>query len=180
MPLKPITRTYSLSFAFSGIERALQESFGRWQFGLADQQAVLAHFGNDPPACVYCGSMDVRRWDHLVAVMVGGETVVGNLVPACQPCDDSKQHRPYAEWMRHPKRVREDTEARIARLVAYVSHFGYEVVALEKRVDADTLDTIESIRRRLKDLRREAEEALANAKFIWSVPEPAPRDEKPR
>src|SRR6185436_7000990 len=132
---------------------------------------VLAHFGNDPPTCVYCGSTEVRRWDHLVAVMVGGETVVGNLVPACQPCDDSKQHRAYAEWMRHPKRLREDTEERIAKLVSYVSHFGYVVIPLEKRVDAETLARIEDFRRRLKDLRREAEEVLANAKFVWSASE---------
>ena len=59
----------------------------------------MAFFGKNPPECVFCGNREVKRWDHLVPVMKGGETVLGNMVPACARCDDSKQAFPFEEWM---------------------------------------------------------------------------------
>lgn len=130
MKLPPPPQRTTTGFVFPTVERALADSLGRRAFGRREIAQVLAFFGDSPARCVFCGSPDVRRWDHLVPVMAGGETVPGNMVPACQACDDSKGGTPYADWMRSsaPKspttRGIPDVEARIALLDAYVRHFG--------------------------------------------------------
>src|SRR5687767_7943079 len=83
------------SFAFSYVDRAIREGIGRRLFGIAEQDLAIDFFGGEPATCVYCGSVDFDRWDHVVPVRAGGETVLGNMVPACQPCDDAKQHFAY-------------------------------------------------------------------------------------
>ena len=39
--------------------------------------------------CVYYGDQNVQRWDQLVPVNKAGETVLGNMLPACARCNDS-------------------------------------------------------------------------------------------
>ena len=80
MKLPRVPQRTTTGFSFSNVERAIQEGFARRQFGKAEIRQVLAFFG-DPSQCVYCGSPDVRRWDHVVPVREGGETVLGNIVP---------------------------------------------------------------------------------------------------
>jgi hypothetical protein len=108
-------------------ERLLDHAFGTEHILRATeyfQQAGIA-------GCIYCGSPHVERWDHLVAVWAGGATVLGNMVPACQPCDDSKGSKDYRAWLsgsalRNPARANPDTRAEIIRRVeAYQSHFTY-------------------------------------------------------
>ena len=41
----------------------------------------------------------MRRWDHVVPVAKGGDTVVGNMVIACSRCDYSKQASEFERWM---------------------------------------------------------------------------------
>ena len=97
MDLPRAPQRTTIGFAFSSVERALQEEFADRKFGKAEIESILAHFGN-PPKCAYCGD-EVRRWDHLVPVREGGETVIGNMVPACARCDDSKRNEPFQKWM---------------------------------------------------------------------------------
>lgn len=40
--------------------------------------------------CAYCGG-PVETWDHLVPITLGGETVPGNMVPACRSCNSRKR-----------------------------------------------------------------------------------------
>lgn len=81
--------------------------------------------------CIYCGSSQVERWDHLVSVRDGGATVLGNMVPACQPCDDSKGRKDYRAWLsgrapRNPARDNSSAHQEIIRRVeAYQQHFAY-------------------------------------------------------
>ena len=82
------------------VERALLNCLATRRFGLGEIEQVLEFFGFDPPECVYCGSHEVQRWDHLVPVKEGGETVLGNMVPACARCDDSKRHLSFEEWVK--------------------------------------------------------------------------------
>ena len=95
LPLSPQKTT--TGFAFSNVERALQESLANRQFGQQEMRKVIEFFGL--PLCVYCGSNEIKRWDHLVAVKNGGETVIGNMVPACAKCDDSKRDIAFDVWM---------------------------------------------------------------------------------
>ena len=153
-------------FAFSIVERALQECLAARRFGPEEIAKVLAFFGADPPECVYCGSHEVRRWDHLVPVNKGGETVLGNMVPACAHCDDSKRDLPFEEWMTSdaagsPKsRGVEDIDKRVERIKAYVQHFGYTPRSLEERLNEHELERLTTIRSRLQELREDIEELI--------------------
>jgi hypothetical protein len=86
-------------FAFSILDRALKECLGARQFGRKEMVEVLGFFEMAHPESAFCGSPAVRRWDHLVAVTQNGESVLGNMVPACARCDDSKRSLPFEEWM---------------------------------------------------------------------------------
>jgi len=150
-------------FAFSMVSRALAECLGRRQFGQAEMQAVLQFFHMREPGCALCGSREVRRWDHLVAINRGGETVVGNIVPSCATCDDSKRDLPYEEWMGHSaegspaSRGVIDVAERLESIQCYVSHFGYKVHPLEQRLDERELDRLVVLQSRLSELRQEAD-----------------------
>jgi len=150
-------------FAFSIVERALQQCLAARQFGREEIAKVLAFFGADPPECVYCGSYEVRRWDHLVPVKKGGETVLGNMVPACARCDDSKRDLPFEEWMMSetrwsPKsRGIRDVDQRVKRIKAYIQHFGYTPRSLEDRLDEHELERLATIRSGLQQVRKDFE-----------------------
>lgn len=53
--------------------------------------------------CCYCGSQatfwNVLEQDHFVPVATGGGYTVDNIVPACRPCNTSKNATPAAVWL---------------------------------------------------------------------------------
>lgn len=126
----------STAFAFSYVERALWEGLGRRRFGEAERAEILRFFGLKAPRCVYCGASRPSRWDHLVAVRCGGETVIGNMVPACGSCDDSKAARNFDDWMVSSARLSPftkrvpDVEVRRQRIREYAAQYGYKKRAL--------------------------------------------------
>lgn len=150
-----------LAGAFYVVERALHDSLSLRQFGDDERQQVLTFFAGS--TCVYCGAGSVRGFDHLVAVIEGGEAVLGNMVPACGTCDDSKGRRPFEEWMRGTAKCSPatrgvpDVEQRVARIRAYISLFRYVPRSLDSRLDEDERLELESIRVRLADVRRASE-----------------------
>ena len=86
-------------------------------------------FGQYPPArlrCVYCGVLATDA-DHLHGLVQatqysGHGHVIGNLVPACKPCNNSKQNRPWHTWGTDSKWARTRgplTAARRAQLEQY-------------------------------------------------------------
>ena len=80
------------AFAFSYIERAIHEGLTLRKFGRREMDKAVRFFYRDrDPECLYRGSVDVLPWDHVMPVTQGGDTVIGDMVLACAPCDDSKQ-----------------------------------------------------------------------------------------
>ena len=164
--LKTPQRT-TLSFAFSYIERAILEGTARRQFGDREKKEVIRFFGQEAPTCVYCGSLDVRRWDHLIAVKQGGETVLGSMVPACAACDDSKRDLDFRTWMlgRAPGSPTSwgvpDVRERIDRILQYTSHFGYRNGRVEDRFTPDEAAQFTRIRAKMDELRGEIANFLA-------------------
>jgi hypothetical protein len=159
LPLVPQRSTPS--FAFSELVRALNDCLAPRQFGQAEMQRTLQFFKMSEPECVYCGSREVHRWDHVVAISQGGETVLGNMVPACARCDDSKRDVPYEAWMSSsaagsPKsRGVGDIAERISRIQACARHFDYTVCPLEQRLSEQENERLAQIRSRLAELRQE-------------------------
>lgn len=152
----------------------MSDCLGRREFGKTEMQQAVEFFGPVPPECVFCGTRPIARWDHLVPIVRGGETVLGNMVPACSRCDDSKQHRPYAEWMRSEgdaslkRRGVRDIEARIQKLAEYARHFGYEPTPLEQRLNEAERARLAAIRQNLDDARRELESLIKDARDLRS------------
>jgi hypothetical protein len=67
----------------------------------------------------------------------GGDTVPGNLVPACGGCDDSKQDREVEEWIQgtSPKRPSSDQSNRIHTAIRrYQTKFPYKPRPFEKKL----------------------------------------------
>lgn len=69
-----------------------------------DLTRLLARYRN---CCAYCTNPlttepGPRRleWDHVVPLILNGAHSVGNLVPACQTCNRSKNRRTLVEWKR--------------------------------------------------------------------------------
>ena len=153
------------AFGFSYIERALVDCFVERKFGRNEKEQVIEFFGRweRQPACVFCGTPEVRRWDHLIPVMDGGATVLGNMVPACAPCDDSKSRQPYKEWMtsnssKSPiRRGVINVKERIQRIHDYVTHFGYICGPVESQLTADEIRRRTQLLGHLQELRREVD-----------------------
>jgi hypothetical protein len=167
MPLPRPPQRITVGFAFSYVDRAIQEGLANRRFGQPEMAAVIEYFGADPPQCAYCGDEHVSRWDHLVAVKCDGDTVLGNMVPACSRCDDSKRDVPYEEWMlsgaRHSPKSRgvPDVEQRVTRLRAYAEKFDYSPRNPAERLVAADVEELMRLRQRLGGVRKEIEQFLA-------------------
>ena len=148
------------------LTRAVREGLSTRRFGKSEIEAVINFFGPRPLECVFCGSGNVRRWDHLIPVGAGGDTVLGNMVLACSRCDDSKGRRPFDEWMRSDapfspaSRSVPDLERRIARLKAYMVRFGYSPRRHEDRLTPDELSRFAGIRTQRRELRQGIDELI--------------------
>jgi len=153
-------------FAFSYIERCIKENLASRKFGKKEMEAVINQLCSGHPRCIYCGSPDVGRWDHLYPVARGGDTVLGNMVPACNRCDDSKQDHAYAEWMLSdarfsPKsRAVADLEDRLRQIEAYVASHSYTPRPIEERLAPGELARLDFIRKKASSLRAELESLI--------------------
>jgi len=48
--------------------------------------------------CAYCGA-PATTWDHIKPISKGGQTIPGNIVPACQSCNSSKKDKNVWNWI---------------------------------------------------------------------------------
>ena len=48
--------------------------------------------------CLYCGARDKITLDHVIPIQLGGSHSIGNLVPACGPCNFSKGKKLLMKW----------------------------------------------------------------------------------
>ena len=110
------------------LDRAVKEHFGA-RCGLDELEAIASYFRRDGNLhCIYCGK-DPKRWDHFHPVSRGGDTVPGNLVPACGSCDDSKGKKTLVEWAetngKH-KPSKSELHRIQAEVAAYQAHFRHQ------------------------------------------------------
>ncbi|MGH3587804.1 MAG: HNH endonuclease [Pseudonocardia sp.] len=63
-------------------------------------------------ACAYCGDADeVIHMDHVVPLSKGGAHAIGNVLPACAPCNLSKSDKLLSVW-RYRERGGQDRRKR--------------------------------------------------------------------
>ncbi len=70
--------------------RSTKGTFSREQW-----QARLDYFGNK---CVYCGCGGKMTLDHKIPISKGGTNWPSNFVPACSPCNSSKNAKGFLEF----------------------------------------------------------------------------------
>lgn len=159
MKLPRVPHRTTPGFAFSIVKRALIESIAVRQFGKLEIAQVVAFFGEDPPTCVFCGDTPIRRWDHLTPVSKGGDTTLGNMVPACATCDDSKGSSRVDVWALGdaPKSPRtqgvRDIDRRLSKIREYVAKYSYTARPPEERLNTEELRQFEILHANLQRLR---------------------------
>jgi len=95
---------------------------------IAEALAIL-NMLEDDIRCAYCGD-PATEWDHLRPLVrdkqpTGHISEIGNLVPCCGKCNQSKGNKPWREWILSNARMSPATrntpglEARIHRLTTY-------------------------------------------------------------
>jgi hypothetical protein len=101
----------------------------------------------DDLRCAYCGDRSTE-WDHLRPLVVnqrptGYISEIGNLVPACGKCNQSKGNKPWRTWMegtapQSPKtRGVPDLDTKISRLLAYEQWRPVEPLHFDEIVGAE-------------------------------------------
>ena len=53
--------------------------------------------------CAYCGDSAATEQDHVFPLSRGGRHTIGNVLPACKPCNSSKHNRLLIEWAGRPR-----------------------------------------------------------------------------
>jgi hypothetical protein len=94
-----------------------------------EQALAILEIDPNDVRCVYCGNVSTE-WDHLRPLVMnrrptGYISEIGNLVPACGKCNQSKGNKLWQDWMiskaKHSPTGRglEDVAKRVARLEAF-------------------------------------------------------------
>lgn len=63
--------------------------------------------------CYFCGKKvhpAEITMDHLVPLIRGGESIKGNIVPACKDCNNKKKHMLPFEWEEYMERLKTKEE----------------------------------------------------------------------
>lgn len=150
-----LKRIPGLRYVFSMVDRSIKDCPGKRQFGKTEKEKVLEFFFHGKePECVFCGCKDIKRWNHLIPITNGCETVPGNMVPACSRCDDSIQAFPFENWLKSKEIP--DKDQRIKLIKSYMHHFNYVPKSLEERLNEKRLNESELIR--LKTIQSKLEE----------------------
>jgi hypothetical protein len=162
MPLNKLPTKMSAGFGLSMIDRAVKEVHAT-RCSAVELRTVHEYFRhNGGLQCIYCRQADATRWDHLHPVSRGGDTVPGNLVPACGSCDDSKQDREVDEWIQggSAKRPASHHAARINEEIAlYRSKFKYEPKPFVEKLSEKQKATYTAFQGELQLLRQHLQEA---------------------
>lgn len=117
-----------IGVAQNALVRYLLSNLGQESFAEKDWTAVKTAFAD---TCAYCGHLGVVEMDHAIPLsrLQLGEHRLGNLVPACPPCNRKKSHlrfRPYlkAKYRHDPRQA----AARIELVEAHMAHHGYRPI----------------------------------------------------
>jgi len=112
--------------------------------------------------CAFCNEPATKEnrgivADHLVAAAQFGELVLGNVVPSCQTCNDSRGNQDWREFI--SERFPEDAAYRIQRIQECLDEHPYSPVTLDAALNDDE-------RIKYKEIEREWDALLRRAKAL--------------
>lgn len=92
--------------------------------------------------CAYCGQTGTFEnrgvaLDHLVPAHQFGELVSGNVLPACQDCNDTRRRDDWRTFVR--KKYPGDVDAQIRRIDSFLAHRSYQPRSPEEVLRPDEL-----------------------------------------
>jgi hypothetical protein len=122
------------------VERGLREIVAPKQtMSIKDWNQVKAELGHN---CVYCDSAPTQEnrgivADHLVPVTEYGELVLGNTVPACQKCNDSRGDQDWRTYLL--KRNPDHHKRKLREIEIYISVHNYSPALPRDRLTPDQL-----------------------------------------
>lgn len=71
-------------------------------------------------SCAYCGKPSKRlQQEHFIAVTIGGNYTINNIIPACKSCNSSKQDRDFFDWYPKQPFYSKRREAKILKYLNY-------------------------------------------------------------
>lgn len=87
-------------------------------FTLEQWLDCVAHFEDN---CAYCGSHGALQQEHVIPVCKDGGYTVTNIIPACPPCNQSKNGADMEEWFRRRAYFSEERLVKINRYLEEVN-----------------------------------------------------------
>ena len=98
--------------------------------------------------CLFCGQSGTKENrgivpDHLIPVTRFGELVIGNTVPACQTCNDSRGERDWRPFLR--ERFPGDAEAQITQVEEYLARHPYHPPSPEEALSVRELKDYQAL-----------------------------------
>jgi len=145
------------------VSRGLRETVApRQTMSPAEWLRVRQEFGD---VCIFCDRKATAEnrgivADHLIPVTQFGELVLGNTVPACQTCNDSRGEKDWRTFLRN--RFPGDAQAQIGKVEGHLAKYHYEPPTLESSLSAEERETY-------LGLVQEWEKLLAKAKALQSA-----------
>lgn len=85
------------------VRRARQKKLASYRITDRDWRRLCFRWDN---RCAYCAERRPLQRDHVVPITRGGQHSIGNLIPACKPCNLSKMDKFVMEWRLGRKRPR--------------------------------------------------------------------------
>jgi len=82
--------------------RARQAGAGIFVVTQKDWRRLCERWGY---CCAYCGAKRELQREHVIPLARGGRHSIGNILPACRPCNASKKAQLLVEWRYRPKGV---------------------------------------------------------------------------
>jgi len=128
------------------VSRGLREIVApRQKMSKKQWQAVRDEYGG---LCVFCGSEGTKEnrgivADHLISVTRFGELVLGNTVPACQKCNDTRGHKEWRPFIR--KNFPKSAKLRIAAIEKHLSKHPYHPPAPKDTLNRDQQKSYERL-----------------------------------
>lgn len=69
--------------------------------------------------CAYCGKAKKLVQEHFIALTLGGEYTINNIIPSCSNCNSSKKNKKFFDWYPTFKHYSKMREKKILKYLGY-------------------------------------------------------------
>ena len=111
--------------------------------------------------CSYCGQGPTKNnrgivADHVVPATDFGEFVIGNVIPACQTCNDSRGNKHWKEFIN--TKPSPQLQSRISKIERYLENYPYTAPTPESVLTSDELKKYNELQLKWESINTQAKE----------------------